>query len=286
MNFTEAVKLAKEGKETGYRYLYDETYQSKYYLALQYMKNEDAAQDVVQDAYIKAFSKLDTLDYPEAFSSWMGRIVANTAKNELVKKNPLLFTDLDGENQEGDFTDLIVDDHISNQPELSYTRNETREMVRELIDSLSDEQRICILMFHIEGESIRDIAAALECSENTVKSRLNYGRKNLKVKAEELQKKGYKLFGIGPVVLLVMLMQKGRNNNGCGRCICCRQRRFRDKNFSICKLQNFRFRYRCGVCRHSKNDWIFINCSGKDTADCWNRNISGRSNRSSFHNVL
>lgn len=208
MNFTEAVKLAKEGKETGYRYLYDETYQSKYYLALQYMKNEDAAQDVVQDAYIKAFSKLDTLDYPEAFSSWMGRIVANTAKNELVKKNPLLFTDLDGENQEGDFTDLIVDDHISNQPELSYTRNETREMVRELIDSLSDEQRICILMFHIEGESIRDIAAALECSENTVKSRLNYGRKNLKVKAEELQKKGYKLFGIGPVVLLVMLMQK------------------------------------------------------------------------------
>ena len=110
------------------------------------MKNEDAAQDVVQDAYIKAFAKLDTLTSPEAFPAWLGMIVANTAKNELAKKNPMLFSDMGTEEQEEDFENLIADEEISNQPELSYTRQETQMLVREMIDSLSDEQRVCVLM--------------------------------------------------------------------------------------------------------------------------------------------
>lgn len=69
---------------------------------------------------------------------------------------------------------------------------------------------MCILMFYIEGMSIRMIADALECSENTVKSRLNYGRKNLRVKAEELQKKGYKLYSAAPVALLIYLLYRDR----------------------------------------------------------------------------
>ena len=67
MNFTEAVRLARDGKESGYIYLYNATYKSKFYLAMQYMKNEDDAQDVIQEAYMKAFDKLDTLEDPEAF---------------------------------------------------------------------------------------------------------------------------------------------------------------------------------------------------------------------------
>ena len=97
MNYEEAVKLAKAGDETGYRYLYDQTYQSKYYLALQYMKNEEAAKDVMQDAYLKAFTHLDDLKEPVAFPEWLGRIVANTAKNILERKNPILFSDLESE---------------------------------------------------------------------------------------------------------------------------------------------------------------------------------------------
>ncbi|HIV17427.1 MAG TPA: sigma-70 family RNA polymerase sigma factor [Candidatus Alectryocaccobium stercorigallinarum] len=208
MNFTEAVKLARAGKESGYIYLYNATYKSKFYLAMQYMKNEDDAQDVIQEAYMKAFDKLDTLEDAEAFPAWLGRIVANTAKNELAKKNPALFSDMVSDDEELDFEESIEDENIDNQPELSYTRQETQELVREMINSLSDEQRLCVLMFHIEGQSIKDIAETLKCSENTVKSRLNYGRKNLKSKAEELQKKGYKLFGIAPVFLLIGLLRR------------------------------------------------------------------------------
>lgn len=207
MDFKEAVALALAGHEQGFGVLYENTYKSKYYLALQYMKKEEDAQDVLQEAYIKAFSNLDKLENPEAFSGWLGTIVANTAKNMLAKKSPMLFSDVAVNAEEESFEYQIEDDDIANQPELSYTRQETQELVHELIGSLSEEQRLCVLMFHIEGASISEIAAALNCSDNTVKSRLNYGRKNLKVKAEELQKKGYKLYSIAPLPLLLLLLR-------------------------------------------------------------------------------
>lgn len=208
MDFTEAIKLAQAGEEKGFTFLYEETYKSKYYLALQYMKNEEAAQDVLQEAYIKAFSKLDTLSNPEAFSRWLGKIVANTAKNALVKKNPMLFSDMAVDDQNEEFEYQIEDDSVEYQPETAYTRQETQQLVHELMDTLSEDQRICILMFHIEGISIKEIAFMLECSENTVKSRLKYGRDNLKRKAEELQKKGYKLYSVAPTPLLLYLLRE------------------------------------------------------------------------------
>lgn len=207
MNYSEAVALALEGKEQGFQFLYEESSKSKYYLALQYMKNKEAAEDVLQDAYIKAFKNLSKLQEPAAFEKWFGVIVANTAKNALAKKNPVLFTDVAVDDEGEEFTYDVEDDNPENQPELAYTREETKELVHELMDSLSEEQRMCVLMFHIEGASISEIAEAMNCSENTVKSRLNYGRKNIKVKAEELQKKGYKLYSIAPVLLLVYLLR-------------------------------------------------------------------------------
>lgn len=74
MNYTDAIALAKAGNEEGFNYLYESTYKNKYYLALRYMKDEDLAKDVLQDAYIKAFAKLDTLCNPEVFSSWLDRL--------------------------------------------------------------------------------------------------------------------------------------------------------------------------------------------------------------------
>lgn len=90
------------------------------------MNIKEAAEEVLQESYLKAFSKIDTLK----------------------------------------------------QPELSYIKEETKGLVHYLLDGLSDEQRMSILMFHIENTSISEIAQAMDCSENTVKSRLNYGRKN------------------------------------------------------------------------------------------------------------
>lgn len=83
-----------------------------------------------------------------------GKDSSKYGKNALVKKNPILFTDVEEQTDMADYTEKIEDDDIDGQPELSYTREETKTLVHELIDSLSEEQRMCILMFHIEDISI------------------------------------------------------------------------------------------------------------------------------------
>lgn len=202
------MEAALQGNANAFSALYESTQNNMYYLALKYMKNPDDAKDVLQDAYIKAWQSLPTLKDPEHFPAWLGRIVANTAKNMLVKKKPDLFSELEKENEDGDeFVFQIEDENTSYQPELNYTQKETQILVRELINSLSDEQRFCILMYHLEGQSIKEIAETLDVSENTVKSRLNYGRKALKNKAEELKKKGYQLYSIAPLPLLLYLLR-------------------------------------------------------------------------------
>lgn len=119
-----------------------------------------------------------------------------------------MFSDIAVNDEEEPFEYEIEDEAVDYQPELSYSKRETQQLVHEMINALSEEQRVCILMYEIEGIPIKEIAAALGCSENTVKSRLNYGRKNLKKKAEELQRKGYKLYGLPALPLLLLLLGK------------------------------------------------------------------------------
>lgn len=205
--FIQAIELAKAGDNRGFEFLYNKTYKDKKFIALKYMKNEEDAEDVLQEAYVKVMNKIDTLDDPEKFPGWFGFIVANTAKDALRKKNPMLFSQLEQQNDEGEAMEFELEDEaIAAQPELSYTQKETQDLVREMMASLSDEQRVCIMMYYIEGMSVKEIADTLECSENTIKSRLNYGRKNIKAQGEELQKKGYQLYGMAPLPLFIHLL--------------------------------------------------------------------------------
>ena len=211
VDYTEAVEQAKAGREEGFSYLYEMTYRNKLYIAMKYMKNEDEAMDVLHDSYVKAFERLSGLQDANSFPGWLSTIVANTARNALRDRHTVNFSDMQREDQDGEtFEYSIADENMTAQPEMACTTKETQEMVQELIGSLSDEQRMCVLMFHIEGYSIKDIATVLGCSENTVKSRLNYGRKNIKAKAEELQKKGYKLYSYTPMALLTYLLMAER----------------------------------------------------------------------------
>ena len=209
MTYTQAVEKACNGDSTGFEFLYDTTKNNKYYLALKYVKDEEAAKDILQEAYIRAWKNLDKLKEPEKFDSWLAQIVVNTAKNELEKRN---HTPLDLRMESGEKEDAeIMDQAVSvweNEPELEYTKEETRQLVHELIDALSDEQRLVVIAFELEGLTTKEIAEQLGCPEATVKSRLRYGRNNIKTKAEELQKKGYKLYSVAPMPLLLYLLKK------------------------------------------------------------------------------
>lgn len=208
MNWTEAVTLAKAGDNRGYDFLYTQTYQKNYYVALRYMKQEDAAMDVLQDAYIKAFNNLSQLQEPEKFPGWIARIVATKALDELKKKKVSLFSQVNTQEEEVSMEELLEDQRIDTRPDLVVDQGETKRLVQEMIDSLSEEQKICIMMFYIQELSVKEIAETLQVSENTVKSRLKYGRKNIEGKVLELEKKGTKLYSLAPIAFFLYLLRK------------------------------------------------------------------------------
>lgn len=206
-SYTEAVQKAMKGDQEAYTYLYEETYTKCFYLARKFLNSEHTAQDIVQDAYVKAFKSLDTLEDPEKFQSWIGTIVSNLSKNELKRRKVTLFSET--ENEDGqDISDTFVDDRVSVQPEVVMDQNETTRLMKEIIDTLTDEQRICVTMFYMEQMSVKEMASVLEVSENTVKSRLNYGRQKIKDKVLDLEKKGTKLYGLAPIPFFLLLLKE------------------------------------------------------------------------------
>ena len=141
-SFTQAVKEALKGNNDGFAYLYENTYYDKYYIALKYVNNEQDAQDVLHDAYLIAWQKLGTLKDAEKFPSWLGMIVANTAKNVLVKKKPTLFSQLDKIDSDGDVVEYeMEDDYVGAQPEMNYTIQETQQFLYEMLECLPEEQK-------------------------------------------------------------------------------------------------------------------------------------------------
>lgn len=204
----ELVMAAGQGQQWAFARLYEKTYQKAYYLALQLLKNGDEAQDILHDSYIKAFNSLNTLERAEVFESWFDRIVVNRCKDYLKKKKPLLFSQMlpDDSSQESfDWED--TKEQFSPEKEIDY--QETKRLIQGMIDELPEQQRIAMILHYLEDMPVAEIAQMMECSEGTIKSRLNYGRKAIKEKVLLLEKKGTKLYCMPLVPFLYWMF---RNN--------------------------------------------------------------------------
>ena len=198
------IRKAAAGDQDAITELYELTYSSVYKTVKSMIADEDTVLDIVQDSFIKGFQSLDQLDTPENFRAWMKRIATNKAKDYLKKKKPILFTDM--ANEDGEEIDFR-DDCLDHSPEEVLDRKETTRLMNEILATLSEDQRLVIGMFYYEEMSVREIAETLGCSENTVKSRLNYGRKKVEVKVKELEKRGTKLYSLAPLPFLLWLFR-------------------------------------------------------------------------------
>ena len=200
------VQLAKSGDQEAITQLYEQTYNSVYQSVRALIKDEDEALDIVQDSYIKGFQNLDKLEDPEKFQAWMKVIAANHARDFLRKNRPALFSER--VNEDGEEIDLRHQDECpEHMPEEVIDRQETSRLINDILGTLSEEQRLAIVMFYYEERSIREIAASLSCSENTVKSRLNYGRKKVEAAVKALEKQGTKLYSLAPMPFLIWLLR-------------------------------------------------------------------------------
>lgn len=201
------VALAREGNQDALAALYEKTYNEVFYTIKSMIKDEDTVLDILQDTYVKAFTHLDRFQGDSKFSPWVRQIGANTARDYLKKKKPMLFTDLAaGEEPDEPVEEHFADLDAGNLPDEVLDRAETTRLVREIIDGLPEDQRAVIGMYYYQEMPVKEIAAALGASESAVKSRLLYGRRKIETQVRELEKKGTKLYGLAPIPFLLWLM--------------------------------------------------------------------------------
>lgn len=203
MQTLELIEKVKQNDVEAFEELYNQFYPMGFSLALQFVKSEENAMDIMQDAFITLYSKIGALQEPEKFKSWYMQIVANKCRDFIKKKNPLSFTEANAYDEDGNFQFDIEDDDRDFQPEESVDYSETVHIVDEMLDNLPEDQKMCLLLYYANDMKISEIAESLGVSEATVKSRLKYGKEKLRIQVEEYEKKnGTKLYGVGAFGLL------------------------------------------------------------------------------------
>lgn len=147
-----------------------------YGLALQITRNEDNAQEVMQDALLQIWNKIGLFEGRSAFSSWMYRVTANAALMRLRKEKK--FEHNVALDETGSDTDLPIIQlpDPGEQPDAAAQRLELGDRVRAAIDALPEPYRTTVLLSDVDGMSLAELSEATDASVAAVKSRLHRGR--------------------------------------------------------------------------------------------------------------
>lgn len=191
MNISHLVEKIKKGDNKSFEKLYKLTDREVWFTCISFLKNETIAQDIMQETYITAFLKIQSLEKSSQIRSWLNRIVVNKCKNYLKGKGEIQLDDEIFENQ------AIVDERIS-IPEEYISDKAKREIILSIMQEvLSDVQYQTVIMHYFNEMTVDEIAEVFECSRGTVLSRLNYSRAKMKTAIEDYENKsGDKLHGV------------------------------------------------------------------------------------------
>lgn len=165
-------------------------HQNKVYaLCRQLCGNSDEAQDIAQEAFIRAYKAIDRFRNEADFGTWLHRITVNVWLNVCRRKNGQgVIVSLDETYQDtegsGGARHEVADQ--SADPQEALETNELRDLVRTALMNLSEEHRAVLVLREIEGYSYEEVARMLGCSLGTVKSRLSRAREAMKRRVNEL----------------------------------------------------------------------------------------------------
>ena len=177
-----------------------------FYHCKKMLRNEDDALDATQEILIAMLTKLDSLKEPAAFWGWLSAMTANYCRNVLRRGGREVQIP---EDEEGNsLLDTFETLDAQTVPDKAMDSAESRQMIMELIDNLPEAQRLCVLMYYYDEMGVKDIAAALDTSEGTIKSRLNYARKAIKEGVDRYAAQGVKLYGLAPLPFLAYLLKQ------------------------------------------------------------------------------
>lgn len=198
------VDELKLGNEESFSEIYNLSNKYIFYVIMKITKNEEETYDLMQETYIQIYNKISTLEDSKAFLSWAGRIATNKTYRYMQKNRKELLVDKENEY----IFDNTFEEREEFIPHEVLENEEKKRLIREIIESLSEVQKLTVYKYYFYMQSISQIAEDMECSEGTVKSRLNYARKKIEEGVLDLEKKGTKLYGFGALPVLFMLLRE------------------------------------------------------------------------------
>ena len=199
-NMKDLVSRVINGDKHAFEEIYQATYRQVYYTCMSFLKNEQNAQDIMQDTYITALTHMQQLENPERITAWLNRIAVNKCKDFLAKNMPEEF-------REDILETEMLEENDNFLPENYVTNNEKRKIVLDIMqDELSAVQYQTIILYYYDEMSVSEIAACMNCPEGTVTYRLSSARGKIKRAVQEYEDtSGVKLYSSGAIPLLTAI---------------------------------------------------------------------------------
>ena len=182
--------------------IYNEAYRAVYWTAMSLLKNEEEAEDIVQDTFVTLIESYDTLKDKSKVTPWLKKIAANKSLNRLTRSKTVAVEDEFFEGVEAVSEDFLPDSLVESA--------ETRKIIMDIIENaLSEDIRRTLILFYFDEMSTREIAEILGVPEGTVRRRLNFARNKIKKEVEKYEKENdTKLFGMAALPFLSKLFMK------------------------------------------------------------------------------
>jgi RNA polymerase sigma-70 factor (ECF subfamily) len=180
------VQRVQKGDKTAFDLLVRKYQHKVVKLVTRYLRDPSDAEDVAQEAFIKAYRAIPQFRGDSAFYTWLYRIAINTAKNAIVSRdrNPVEF-DLDLQSvEESNSMQMRLAD--AETPESLLQTEEIRTTVNQAIEALPEDLRTAIVLRELEGLSYEDIALAMDCPVGTVRSRIFRAREAIDKRLSEV----------------------------------------------------------------------------------------------------
>ncbi|HVY24721.1 MAG TPA: RNA polymerase sigma factor RpoE [Steroidobacteraceae bacterium] len=182
---TKLVELVQRGDRTAFNVLVLKYQHKVMKLVMRYVRNQAEAEDITQEAFIKAYRALPSFRGESAFYTWLYRIAINTAKNSLVSgRKRLVDYDLDVQDPD-DYAGQVLLKH-GDTPERLLLTDEIRHTVQEAMKALPHDLREAITLRELDGLSYEEIAEVMECPVGTVRSRIFRAREAIDNKLRPL----------------------------------------------------------------------------------------------------
>lgn len=168
---TDLISKAKKGDPEAFITIIENCKSDMYKISISILKNDADAADAMSEAILKCWSEIGKLKKEKYFKTWLTRILINCC-NDIIRKNShTIYVDSYEtiESMESDFESIDKND------------------INECIESLSDNSRLIMTLYYMQGFKIREIAQMLNLNQNTVKTRLSRARKEFKRTYEEAE---------------------------------------------------------------------------------------------------